>query len=304
MTITVVVPSYRRADDLARCLAALDAQIRAPDEVVVVCRPEDTATLAVVEAHAGGRAALVDRPGQVAALMTGLAAATGDVVAITDDDAAPWPDWLARIERTLAEPGVTGTGGRDVIHRAGVPVPVSSADAVGLVQLHGRVVGNHHRGCDRARDVDVLKGANMAFRRDALLAVGGFDTRLAGAGAQVHNDLAVSLALRRAGARLVYDPDLRVDHHPAQRHDVDARDAFSARAQRDLAHNETLVLLEHLPAPRRVLFAFWALAVGTSAVPGLGQAVRGRMRGDRRAGQRLIASLRGRAAGMRTWLRS
>ena len=44
MKITVLVPTYRRPQDLARCLAALQKQERVPDEVVVVARPDDEAT--------------------------------------------------------------------------------------------------------------------------------------------------------------------------------------------------------------------------------------------------------------------
>lgn len=44
MKISVLVPTYRRPADLARCLLALQRQQRLPDEVIVVARPEDDAT--------------------------------------------------------------------------------------------------------------------------------------------------------------------------------------------------------------------------------------------------------------------
>ncbi|WP_455777492.1 glycosyltransferase family 2 protein, partial [Burkholderia stabilis] len=44
MKISVLVPTYRRPADLARCLLALQRQHRLPDEVIVVARPEDDAT--------------------------------------------------------------------------------------------------------------------------------------------------------------------------------------------------------------------------------------------------------------------
>ena len=101
MKISVLVPTYRRPADLARCLLALQRQQRLPDEVIVVARPEDDATHErLADPSVGGALPLrivpVDVPGQVAALNQGLDSATGDVVAITDDDAAPRADWLAR----------------------------------------------------------------------------------------------------------------------------------------------------------------------------------------------------------------
>src|ERR1700755_917016 len=94
MKVTVLVPTYRRPADLARCLAALQRQSRLPDAVVVVGRAGDEAAPACLGDPAVPGAlplsvALVEAPGQVAALNRGLDAARGDVIAITDDDAAP-----------------------------------------------------------------------------------------------------------------------------------------------------------------------------------------------------------------------
>jgi hypothetical protein len=67
-------------------------------------------------------------------------------------------------------------------------------------------VGNHHVGIGPPF-VDVLKGANTVYRRRTLDSV-RFDPRLREQGAQVHNDMAVALTLRRRGACLLYDPSM------------------------------------------------------------------------------------------------
>src|SRR5262245_59918316 len=99
--ISVLVPTYRRPRDLARCLAVLRAQERLPDQVVIVTRDTDAETRAsLADADLSPlhpTVVEVARPGVVAAMNAGLAAATGAIVAITDDDAAPRPDWLRRI---------------------------------------------------------------------------------------------------------------------------------------------------------------------------------------------------------------
>ena len=79
------------------------------------------------------------------------------------------------------------------------------------------------------REVDTLKGGNMSFRAAAVRGL-RFDQRLRGPDAQVDCELAFSLALKRAGWALVYDPQIVVDHFQAPRHDIDQRDAFSAEA--------------------------------------------------------------------------
>src|SRR5436190_288559 len=101
MKISVVVPTFRRTDCLKRCIFALSQQVRLADEVIVMVRRDDTETLAaVVELAAAQKITnyvLVDRPGVVFALNTALATVTGDIVAITDDDAEPYSDWIKRI---------------------------------------------------------------------------------------------------------------------------------------------------------------------------------------------------------------
>ncbi|MBS7538483.1 glycosyltransferase family 2 protein [Ancylobacter lacus] len=306
MKITVLVPTYRRGDDLVRCLAALKEQLRPPEEIVVVHRADDEITRAVLAGPAAEglplRLVIVEVPGQVAALNKGVAGSSGDIVCITDDDAAPRPDWVARIaEHFASDERIGGVGGRDRVHEHGTVVEGEAA-TVGRVQFFGRHIGNHHIGAGAPRDVDILKGANMSYRRAALLDA-GFDTRLLGAGAQVANDMKVALSLRRRGWRLIYDPAVIVEHYPAVRHDVDGRQMFSAEATRNRAHNETLALLDFLPASRVPLFAAWALAIGTPDVPGLAQAARMLVKGAPHVGARLGAALSGRVGGTLTWLR-
>lgn len=108
----------------------------------------------------------------------------------------------------------------------------------------------------------------MSFRAQALDGV-RFDTRLRGTGAQVCNELGVSLAVKRRGWRLVYDPQIAVDHYPSVRHDEDKRNAFSVEAVHNATFNETLLLCEHFGPCRRYAFIAWALLVGHRASPGL-----------------------------------
>ena len=309
LAVSVVVPTYRRPDDLRRCLAALAAQTAAPREVLVVVRDGDAASAQALIAarHAHPRLRLrvvpVREPGQVAALNAGVDAASGEVVAITDDDAAPRPDWVARVvEHFAADPALGGLGGRDWMRIVGL-LDRGVAHTVGRLQWVGRVVGRHHLGAGAPREVEVLKGANMSYRRAALAGV-RFDARLRGSGAQVHNDLALSLAVGRVGWKLLYDPAVAVDHYPAPRHDEDQRHAFNPAAVRNMVHNETLVLLEHLRGVRRVAYALWAPLVGTREAPGLAQWLRFLPSQRGAAGRKLAASLAGRLDGWRSWRRA
>ncbi len=238
----------------------------------------------------------VTQPGVVAALNAGLAAVEGDIVSITDDDAAPHPDWLERIAAYFtSDSRLGGLGGRDWIHH-GSKLEDESRPVVGQLQWFGRVIGNHHLGVGEPREVDILKGVNMSFRKEAIGQL-RFDERMRGTGAQVHFEMAFTLTLKRAGWKIIYDPNVAVDHYPAQRFDEDQRNNFNEVAFINLVHNETLVLLEHLPFIRRIVFLFWAVFVGTCDSLGFVQWLRFLPSQGQLAGKKLLASWHGRWQG-------
>ena len=299
--VSVLVPSYRRPESLGRCLVALGAQTRAPDEVVVGVREGDDATMAAAaSARAAGlpvRVAVTSANGVVASMQAALDAATGDIIALTDDDARPFPTWIEGLLAHFASsPDVGGVGGRDW-----QPYERGDERRVGIMQWFGRVIGNHHLGAGPARDVDVLKGANCSFRAPLLRAV-GFDGRLLGEGAQMYWELGVCLPLRRAGWRLIYDPAVAVDHDVAPRHNDDNlhRGVFAEPPLRNAVHNETVELLEGRGLMSRAVYLAWALLVGTREGPGVVQHLRRVLRGDPTADGRWRASFAGRMAGART----
>ncbi|MDB9442614.1 glycosyltransferase family 2 protein [Sphaerospermopsis kisseleviana CS-549] len=297
MRNTVLIPTYRRPQDLSRCLTALQAQTKPVDQVIVVVRDTDTETWQFLGEFPPHKLPLqivtVTQPGVVAALNTGLTAVNGDIVSITDDDAAPHPDWLEKITAHFESDGCIGAvGGRDWIHQ-GEKIENGSSSRVGRVQWFGRVIGNHHLGVGKPREVDVLKGVNMSFRTQAMGKL-RFDQRMRGTGAQVHFEMAFTLALKRAGWKIIYDPSVAVDHYPAQRFDEDQRENFNEIAFTNLVHNETLVLLEHLPPLRRIVFLFWAIFIGTRDSLGILQWLRFLPSQGIIATKKLQASLRGR----------
>ena len=302
MTVTVIIPTYKRPGDLFRCLTAIRRQERAPNRVLIVVRDTDVETrdrLAEEISELPTTVLTVHETGVVAAMNVGLRNATGDIIVFTDDDSTPHSTWLARIEQHyLNGESIGGVGGRDRVH-LGTKVITGEQRKVGKVQLFGRIIGNHHVG-SVVQEVDVLKGVNMSFRRRAIDGM-LFDTRMKGTGAQVHFEVEFCLKLKRAGWTLIYDPEILVDHFPAQRFDEDRRQTFNELALTNAAHNETLALVEHFSNTRRALFLVWALAIGTRSKPGLLQWLRRVPREGRLANRSLSATLKGRREGLKTW---
>jgi hypothetical protein len=219
---------------------------------------------------------------------------SGDIIAVTDDDAVPRADWLQRIHMHFSsDPGLGAVGGRDWVTYGG-STETGSRSIVGKVQWFGRVAGNHHLGEGVPREVDFLKGANMSFRKQA---IGGriFDPSLRGAGAQPHNDMAFTLAIRRAGWGVRYDPAVAVDHYPGVRGSGDVRASISTST--DATYNLYRVLFSDLSVWRRSCLVAWNAAVGTPVAPGLAQLFLLSARGERDIVQRwrLTAGARRRA---------
>jgi glycosyltransferase involved in cell wall biosynthesis len=301
--LSVLVPTYRRPTYLVKCLRALEQQRRHPDQVIVVVRDCDAETqelLGQCSFRLPLELVVVNFPGQVCALNAGLDWVDGEIVAITDDDAAPYCDWLQRIEHHFqSDSTLAGVGGRDFIRDGHT---YSNSPVVGKIQWFGRQIGNHHRGVGAPRYVDVLKGANMSYRMDAIGAL-RFDTRLLGAGAQVHNDMAFSLQLRRRGWSLIYDPAVAVDHFCGDRFDDDGRVFKSQQAIMNKAHNETVAILDYLPGWRRAVFLAWAIVIGHRGSPGFAQCLRLALLHNP-AWASLVPVITGRLLGVKTILRT
>jgi len=200
---SIVVPTYRRPDLLDRCLASLVAQTFDADryEIIVADDADDPGTAAQVErwrARTGNRPAIAYVPvrgthGPAAARNAGWRIARGDVVAFTDDDTLPCPDWLAQ--------GMAAVG-----------PDATSAVAAATGRVHVPLEGEHPS--DYELDASRLAAsefvtANCFVRRDALRAIGGFDTRFTAAWRE---DSDLHFSLLEAQGRIVRAPGAVVVH--------------------------------------------------------------------------------------------
>lgn len=310
MTFTVLVPSYRRPESLVQCLEALLSGTRLPEEIVVVLRDIDTASHEALAGWLGERGerpsgvalrkAVAERPGQIVAMNAGLEAASGDVVCFIDDDCIVRPDWLERLTQHYERAEVGGVGGRDLVHEEGT-ILRGRVTQVGRLTWYGRLVGNHHLDYEGpALEVDHLKGANMSFRREL---VRPFDERMSG-GSSCLNDTDASLHVRGQGYRLVYDPQVVVDHHPAARFDSSTRVKTDPALVRSDSHNWVYCLLKHVRPWQRPVVVGYALLVGGGTRLGLLKWLAMLPRGPRAATEQWWASTQGKVAGVRTWSRA
>lgn len=192
-TVAVVVPTYQRRDLLARTLRSLAGLEPAPDEILVVSDGSTDGTEELLVAG-GVPWSRTERAGAAGARNHGWRATGCDVVAFLDDDCEAEPQWLAALLEPFATTGVGVVQGRTC--------PA------------GRV-GPDDRSIDVASEYGLYESCNIAYRREALESVGGFDesfgTRFGGRPFGEDTDLA--WRVRRAGWSSAFAADAVVRHH-------------------------------------------------------------------------------------------
>lgn len=207
--ITIAISTLNRPEALASCLDSILSGERLPAEIVIVDQSRDDRTKMVVENqnspdvelkyfHHTGR-------GLGAAQNIAIAHACCPVVAVTDDDCHPAPDWVARIEQAFASPSqLDGLTGRVLPLGPDEPGSYAVSSRTSTVRV------------DFDRDAmpwDVGSGNNFAVKREWLNRIGGNDERLGpGSPGQGAVDMDLFHRLLQAGARIRYEPDVVVYH--------------------------------------------------------------------------------------------
>jgi O-antigen biosynthesis protein len=197
--VSVVVCAYNAADTLEDCLASLD-KLTYPDfEVIVVNDGSRDATGDIARRHSRVRLIEVPNAGLSAARNVGLAEATGVIVAYTDADTRVDRDWLTFLVQPFVTSDVVGSGGPNIVPKDDPPIAQCIARAPG---------GPTHVLLDD-RIAEHVPGCNMAFRRDALLAIGGFNPIYLRAG----DDVDVCWRLQARGWKIGFSAAALVWHH-------------------------------------------------------------------------------------------
>ncbi|GCE02107.1 glycosyltransferase family 2 protein [Embleya hyalina] len=231
--VSVIVATRERPELLAACLRTLLWQTYPDIELIVVDNaPTTNRTASVVR---GGCAGLVryvrePRPGLALAHNRGIAVATGELLAFTDDDVLADPGWVAALVAGFA--------------RAGWPACVTGLILPAELRTPAQLMLHHHAGLakgfepilydPRTPPADPLfpftagrfgSGANMAFRADVLRAMGGFDPATGvGTPARGGDDLLAFFRTIVRGHRIGYEPGALIWHrHRADRAAVAAQ---------------------------------------------------------------------------------
>lgn len=197
-TISVVVCAYNEERHIADCLKSLTT-MDYPGLEVILC--DDGSTDATSSIALGFPVTVLELPhgGLSAARNAGLAAAKGEIVAYLDADAEATRDWLYHIAQAFEGQGIAAAGGPNL----------PALDPVETERAVARCPGNPREVLITDTRAEHLAGCNMAFLRDELLAVGGFDVGYTSAG----DDVDVCWKVIDRDREIAFSPAAVVHHH-------------------------------------------------------------------------------------------
>ncbi len=195
--VSVVVCTYNGGRTLPECLGAL-RRVDYPNYEVIVVNDGSTDNSAAIASQAGFRLITTENRGLSSARNAGLAAARGELIAYVDDDAYPDPQWLKYLAATFLRTPHVAVGGPNVPPADGSAVSHCVANAPGgpIHVLLTDSVAEHIPGC------------NMAFRKNCLTEIGGFDPQFREAG----DDVDICWRLQEKGWTIGFNPAAMVWH--------------------------------------------------------------------------------------------
>lgn len=226
MSITVVITTRNRASLLHETLEQLRRQCYEPDdEVIVVDNASTDATADVIATAADGFPVRLHRlsepaPGKTPALNAGLAAARGDVLALTDDDVLVGEHWIRDIRRAFERSTLDLAGGRVNPRWERTPPRWLRVERAGRYELMASPLALLHYGAAQDLGLRAVLGANMAFRRRVLDRLGGFSPQFNRRSGNLLSGEDHDFCERAgaAGFQCEYLPQLQVRHWvPAER---------------------------------------------------------------------------------------
>ena len=212
LTVSLIIATRNRADSLRACLASITRLDPGDWELIVIDDGSTDATPEVLqafsrEARIPFQAIHKSGPGLSEARNLGAAAARGEILAFTDDDCYPAPDFIEALRHAFEDPRLGFVGGRVLLHDPeDLPITIQASNR----PVHYPPVSFLLPG--------TIHGANMAVRKVGFEQVGGFGTWI-GPGTRVASgeDIDLLARLSAAGWEGAYDPRPLVFHHHRRR---------------------------------------------------------------------------------------
>ncbi len=196
--ISIIVPAKDAAQNIEHCLRACQQQKIDTSFEVILVDDGSTDETAEIGEKLGVRVIRQANAGPAAARNTGAQAATGEILAFTDADCIPSPEWLKHLIQPFANPEIVGAKGTYKTDQSQL-VPRFVQQEYGFKYLR----------MARQERIDFIDTYSAAYRRAVFLENGGFDSAFAVPSVE---DQELSFRLARKGYQLVFVPKAEVFH--------------------------------------------------------------------------------------------
>jgi GT2 family glycosyltransferase len=285
-SVVICVYTEDRWEDIRQAVESVEQQRRRPYELILVVdhnpdlhlklKREYPDVIVVENTHEQGLSGGKN---------TGVATATGDIVAFLDDDAVADAGWLEALEEGFQDSGVVGVGGRTE------PIWASKRRPRWFPYEFDWTVGCTYRGMPEVRaPIRNVMGGNAAFRREVVSEVGGFHS---GIGRSVQGrksrplgceetEFCIRLSQRKPGSVMLFEPQALIGHKVSRQ-----RESFGYFRSRCYAEGLSKALVTQEVGTQDGLSSERAHALKTlplGALRGVGEAIRGDLGGLGRAG--------------------
>ena len=195
--VSVVVPAYQASSTITACLDALREQdIDLPYEIIVVDDGSADNTVELANRSCDQVIRHIDKMGAAAARNSGVRAANGEIVCFTDADCTPKEDWIRQMLLPFDNPEIVGAKG---VYRTSQTEVVAR-----FVQIEYEDKYDLLRTQERINFIDTY---SAAYRREVLLANGGFDEQIF-----YVEDQELSFRLASRGYQMAFQPSATVYH--------------------------------------------------------------------------------------------
>lgn len=217
MKVSLVINTYNRMHTLPNTLDAIQ-RLRFPElEVIIVDGPSDDGTEEYIKSNWGDKVKFYKCMNRnlSESRNIGIKYSCGEIVAFTDDDGIPEPNWLDEIIKIYEDPTVGAVGGfvRDntgISFQAKHIISKRDARSETLIESFDLVPDSKPLNFE----FPGLIGVNSSFRRSALIKIGGFDEEYA----YFLDETDVIVRLVDAGYKIIVNPKAEVHHKYASSH--------------------------------------------------------------------------------------
>ena len=197
--VSVIVPSYNEGVTLNNCIDSLVSQTYPNYEIVIVDDGSTDDTLKVARRLARQHRPLIrivtkENGGKATALNRGIARSKGDIIVCIDADSIFLPNTIEQLVLSFHDKDVAAVGGNvKVANNKKLLSRQQSLEYIMGLTLQRKAFA--HLGC-----MQVISGAIGAFRREAIVGIGGYSTNT------IVEDMDTTIELARQHYKVVYNP--------------------------------------------------------------------------------------------------